>query len=36
MTVTEFKDMHTSLQKYSTIQIGRVLKKLGMPVVKKK
>ncbi|MDE5884397.1 MAG: hypothetical protein K2H29_04885 [Oscillospiraceae bacterium] len=31
MTTTEFKDMHMSLKKYSTIQIGRVLNKLGFP-----
>ncbi|MDE6005511.1 MAG: hypothetical protein K2G88_09020 [Oscillospiraceae bacterium] len=29
MTTTEFKDMHMSLKKYSTVQIGKVLNKLG-------
>ena len=36
MTVTEFKDMHMSLRKYSTVQIGRVLTKLGFPEERKK
>ena len=31
VTVTEFKDMHSSLSRYSSVQIGRVLAKLGFP-----
>ena len=36
MTTTEFKDMHISLRKYSTVQIGKVLNKLGFPEERKK
>ena len=36
MTVTEFIGQHTSLNKYTTEQVGRVLTKLGYKTLKKK
>ena len=36
MTVTEFINQHTSLNKYTTEQVGRVLTKLGYKTLKKK
>ncbi|MDE5885416.1 MAG: hypothetical protein K2H29_10130 [Oscillospiraceae bacterium] len=36
VTVTEFKNYYPELARYSTVQIGRVLKKIGIPEVMKK
>lgn len=36
VTITEFKDMYSSLSKYSAVQIGRVLAKLEIPEMIKK
>ncbi|MDE5885776.1 MAG: hypothetical protein K2H29_11970 [Oscillospiraceae bacterium] len=36
VTTTEFKNEYSELMRYSTIQIGRVLAKLGIPEIKKK
>ena len=36
VTTTEFRNAHLELVRYSTVQIGRVLTKLGIPEVGKK
>lgn len=36
MTVTEFKNMHPGLERYSSVQIGKIFNKLEIPVTVKK
>ena len=36
LTATEFKDQHTALSKYSSVQIGKCLNKLGYECERKR